>query len=200
MSFEALSDWSAALSLPSSLSTRWQRSRWRWVAGCSAALDRSARSRTTRRDRHAAGERGDGARALGSRQGRVYRRVPRPAMAPVSRTGRPGAGAPAIRVLLALLLAVNGIGLVKTIAENLGPVFAGPGLPLLLSSAFAAALLGPRGGEWPRRWPGPRQWLPTAGAVLTFVLAGRLSRARARRRSSLRVRRCSAEAIRRWRR
>ena len=88
----------------------------------------------------------------------------------------------------------------EDVAENLGPVFAGPGLPLLLSSAFAAALLGLEGGERPRRWPGPRQWLPTAGAVLTFVLAGRLSRAPARRRSSLRVRRCSAEAIRRWRR
>lgn len=75
--------------------------------------------------------------------------------------------------LLALLAAVNGIGAVRTVLEKLGPVFEGPGLPLLVSGAFAALLLGLGGdqvGTATRRTAA--QWLPTAGAVLTFVLAG----------------------------
>lgn len=75
--------------------------------------------------------------------------------------------------LLALLAAVNGIGALRAILEKLGPVFDGPGLPLLISGAFAALLLGLGGDEAgvaTRRTV--TQWLPTAGAVLTFVLAG----------------------------
>jgi lactate permease len=75
--------------------------------------------------------------------------------------------------LLALLAAANGIGAFRSVLEGLGPVFDGPGLPLLVSGAFAALLLGLGGGEIvaaTRRTA--TQWLPTAAAVLTFVLAG----------------------------
>ena len=75
--------------------------------------------------------------------------------------------------LLALLAAVNGIEALRSAIENLGPVFDGPGFPLLVSGAFAALLLGIGGddaGAATRRTV--TQWLPTAGAVLTFVLAG----------------------------
>ncbi len=75
--------------------------------------------------------------------------------------------------LLGLLAVVNGIGAVGAAFERLGPVFDGPGLPLLVSGAFAASLLRLGAGEVNeavrRTWA---QWLPTAGAVLTFVLAG----------------------------
>jgi lactate permease len=75
--------------------------------------------------------------------------------------------------LLALLAAANGIGVLRSIIEQLGPVFDGPGLPLLVSGVFAALLLGLGGdeaGAATRRTA--TQWLPTAAAVLTFVLAG----------------------------
>jgi lactate permease len=75
--------------------------------------------------------------------------------------------------LLALLAAANGIGALRSVLAELGPVFDGPGLPLLASGAFAALLLGLGGGEIgvaTRRTV--TQWLPVAGAVLTFVLAG----------------------------
>jgi lactate permease len=75
--------------------------------------------------------------------------------------------------LLALLAVANGIGVLRSALEKLGPVFDGPGLPLLVSGVFAALLLGLGGGEAgaaTRRTA--TQWLPTAGAVLTFVLAG----------------------------
>jgi lactate permease len=75
--------------------------------------------------------------------------------------------------LLALLAAVNGIGVLRSVIEKFGPVFDGPGLPLLASGTFAALLLGLGGdqvGTATRRTF--TQWLPTAGAVLTFVLAG----------------------------
>jgi lactate permease len=75
--------------------------------------------------------------------------------------------------LLALLALANGFGYLGKLLESLGPVFVGPGLPLLISCAFAALLfgLGRRdGGAALRGTFG--QWLPTAGAVLTFVLAG----------------------------
>jgi len=75
--------------------------------------------------------------------------------------------------LLALLAAANGIGALRLALEKLGPVFDGPGLPLLVSGVFAALLLGLGGdeaGAATRRTA--TQWLPTAGAVLTFVLAG----------------------------
>jgi lactate permease len=75
--------------------------------------------------------------------------------------------------LLALLALASGVWSLSTLLESLGPVFVGPGLPLLISCAFAALLFG-----LGRRSAGAalgnslRQWLPTAGAVLTFVLAG----------------------------
>ena len=75
--------------------------------------------------------------------------------------------------LLALLAAANGIPAVREIIGRLGPVFDGPGLPLLVSGVFAALLFGLGGdqtGTAARRTT--TQWLPTAGAVLTFVLAG----------------------------
>jgi lactate permease len=75
--------------------------------------------------------------------------------------------------LLALLAAANGVGALSSLLEGLGPVFDGPGLPLLLSSVFAAIVFGlgkDRIGAAARRTA--VQWLPTAGAVLTFVLAG----------------------------
>ena len=74
--------------------------------------------------------------------------------------------------LLSLLVAGNGIGALRSVLERLGPVFDGPGLPLLISGAFAALLLGLGGdevGATTRRTA--TQWLPVAGAVLTFVLA-----------------------------
>ena len=75
--------------------------------------------------------------------------------------------------LLAVLAAVNGIGTLRSVLEGLGPIFDGPGLPLLASGAFAALLLSLGAGEIgaaTRRTV--KQWLPTAAAVLTFVLAG----------------------------
>ena len=75
--------------------------------------------------------------------------------------------------LLALLAAANGIGALRSVLEKLSPVFDGPGLPLLVSGMFAALLLGLGGdevGTTTRRTA--TQWLPVAGAVLTFVLAG----------------------------
>ena len=77
--------------------------------------------------------------------------------------------------LLALLALANGVGSLSKLLESLGPAFVGPGLPLLISCAFAALLFG-----LGRRSAGAalgdtfRQWLPTAGAVLTFVLAGQV--------------------------
>jgi lactate permease len=75
--------------------------------------------------------------------------------------------------LLAMLAAANGVGQLRSVLEKLGPVLEGPGLPLLVSGAFAALLLGLGGdeaGAATRRTVA--QWFPTAGAVLTFVLAG----------------------------
>ena len=77
--------------------------------------------------------------------------------------------------LLALLAAANASGSLKSLLEDLGPVFSGPGLPLLVSCAFAAPLLGlgvDDVGVAARGTIG--QWLPTAGAVLAFVLAGQV--------------------------
>ncbi len=75
--------------------------------------------------------------------------------------------------LLALLTLSNGVEAVERALETLGPVSAGPGLSLLVSAGFAAVLLGlglrSSGGAL-RSTLG--QWLPTAGAVVTFVAAG----------------------------
>ena len=77
--------------------------------------------------------------------------------------------------LLALLALANGIGSLVRLLERLGPVFVGPGLPLLISCAFAALLFGLGKTDAGVALRGTfRQWLPTAGAVLTFVLAGQV--------------------------
>ena len=74
--------------------------------------------------------------------------------------------------LLVLIVALNAAGDPGSVAF-VGPILDGPGLPLLVSSAFAALLLGVAGGRIGEAVRGTgRQWLPTAGAVLTFVLAG----------------------------
>ncbi|MDX6380962.1 MAG: lactate permease [Rubrobacteraceae bacterium] len=77
--------------------------------------------------------------------------------------------------LLALLAVANGPGFIRAWLASLGPLFTGPGLALFLSAAFAAFLLGL--GSNPVRsasWRTFKQWLPTAGAVVTFVLAGQV--------------------------
>ncbi len=77
--------------------------------------------------------------------------------------------------LLVLLAIANGPATVQRALESAGPVFTGPGLPLLLSGAFTAWLFGLRryGGLSAARKT-LVQWLPTAGAVLAFVLAGQV--------------------------
>lgn len=77
--------------------------------------------------------------------------------------------------LLGLLALANGLRPVSNALDHLEPISAGPGLPLLLSGIFAAALLGLEPSSIlsaVRDTVG--QWLPTAGAVLTFVLAGQV--------------------------
>src|SRR5215204_1584480 len=177
MSFEALSDWSAVLSLPLfpvyavaavALAGGWPSVRRRGMEALGLGL--LAGSGTLLASVYTVPELSGAAGGLASTAGflgprwRQFRGldVPVRALLPYG-------------FLLALLLAVNGIGLVKSLAENLGPVFAGPGLPLLLSSAFAAALLELEGRGVATAVAGTlRQWLPTAGAVLTFVLAGQV--------------------------
>jgi len=91
-----------------------------------------------------------------------------------------GLGAPVRAVLpyaflLALLAVANGPGFVREWLAALGPMFAGPGLALFLSAAFAVVLFGLAVGAVfaaARRTFG--QFLPTAGAVVTFVLAGQV--------------------------
>jgi lactate permease len=77
--------------------------------------------------------------------------------------------------LLVLLALASGLRASSRLQESLGPVFVGPGTPLLISCAFAALLFGL---GWRRAGASVkdtfRQWLPTAGAVLTFVLAGQV--------------------------
>ncbi|MGF1473668.1 MAG: L-lactate permease [Rubrobacteraceae bacterium] len=75
--------------------------------------------------------------------------------------------------LLVLLALANGLEPVQNTLESLGPVFSGPGLPLIISGVFATVLLRlhlDSIASSVRRTSA--QWLPTAGAVLTFVLAG----------------------------
>lgn len=76
-------------------------------------------------------------------------------------------------VLLGLITLASGLEPVQKAIQTLGPAFTGPGLPLLVSGAFAAWLLGlgARRSGAALRSTGV-QWLPTAGAVVTFILAG----------------------------
>jgi lactate permease len=77
--------------------------------------------------------------------------------------------------LLFLLAVANGAGSVREWLSSLGPLFSGPGLALFLSAAFAVVLFG-LGGEaiGSASWRTFRQFLPTAAAVVTFVLAGQV--------------------------
>ena len=78
-------------------------------------------------------------------------------------------------VLLALLVLANGLVWLRTLLEDLGSAFTGPGLPLLLSGAFTAILFGLRSDSVvPAIQNTAKQWLPTAGAILTFVIAGQM--------------------------
>ncbi len=74
-------------------------------------------------------------------------------------------------ILLTILTVTTGASAVSVFLEDLGPVFTGPGMPLLVSSGFTAVLLR-IGGVVEAVRSTFTQWLPTAGAVLTFVLAG----------------------------
>ena len=77
--------------------------------------------------------------------------------------------------LLVLLAGANGLRPVRAWLTSFGPVLEGPGLALLLSAAFAVVLLGlgsKTAGS--AAWRTLRQWLPTAGAVVAFVLAGQV--------------------------
>jgi lactate permease len=77
--------------------------------------------------------------------------------------------------LLVALLAGVSAGPLAGYLESVNPVLSGPGTPLILSGAFAAALLGLGIRDSGKAVRGTvSQWLPTAGAVLTFVLAGQV--------------------------
>jgi lactate permease len=177
MSFAALSDWSALLSLPLfpvyALSAAALAGGWAGVKrhGVEAALlGLLAGACTLLASVYTVPELSGalgGIAATGGFLGARRRRL--------GRLGVPVRALLPYAFLLALLLAVNGFGPLRNLTESLGPVFTGPGLPLLLACAFAAALLGVA-----RRDLGDslvatfKQWLPTAGAVLTFVLAGQV--------------------------
>jgi lactate permease len=77
--------------------------------------------------------------------------------------------------LLALLALANAFGSLGEVLERLGPAFVGPGLPLLVSCVFAAVVFGLGAANAGAALRGTfGQWLPTAGTVLTFVLAGQV--------------------------
>ena len=97
----------------------------------------------------------------------------------LARRGRLRGSGPPVRAalpyafLLVLLAVANGPGPVNRWLESLGPVFTGPGLALFVSAGFAAVLFRLGGETVLSAASGTlRQWLPTAGAVVTFVLAG----------------------------
>lgn len=82
-------------------------------------------------------------------------------------------------VLVLLITLGSGIEAVgrslETLDASFGPFFTGPGLPLVLSAAFAGVFFG-LGAQTARSsaLSTLKQWSPTAGAVLTFVLAGQV--------------------------
>ncbi len=78
-------------------------------------------------------------------------------------------------LLLGLLAVANGVEPARAALEGFGPVFEGPGPWLVVSAVFAALLLRLGGKDIAsaiRRTLG--QWLPVAGAVLAFILAGQV--------------------------
>src|SRR3712207_5745114 len=75
--------------------------------------------------------------------------------------------------LLTLLLLANGLDRLRKLAEGIGPAFVGPGLPLLISCAFAAVLFRLKGPDLGAALVGYfRQWPSTGGGVPPVVLAG----------------------------
>jgi lactate permease len=78
-------------------------------------------------------------------------------------------------VLLVLLVGANSIESVRAALKSLGPAFAGPGLWLLLSAVFAVLFL-KLDGKAMAATVGrtAKQWLPVAGAIVTFILAGQV--------------------------
>jgi len=177
MSFEALSDWSALLSLPlfpvyavaaAALAGGWAGVRRRGFEAISLGI--VAGTGTLLASAYAVPELSGAAGGLAATvaflglRWRLLRSL-----------GVPVRSLLPYAFLLTLLLAANGLGPLRELAEAFGPVFVGPGLPLLISCAFAAALLGLGGSEMPTALVGTfRQWVPTGGAVLTFVLAGQV--------------------------
>ena len=87
----------------------------------------------------------------------------------------PGRALAPYGLLLALLAVENGVGPVRNTLDGLGPVFAGPGLWLVVSAGFAALLL-KLDGKDAASATGKTidQWLPVAGAILAFILAGQV--------------------------
>jgi lactate permease len=177
MSFAALSDWSALLSLPLfpvyALSAAALAGGWAGVKrhGVEAALlGLLAGACTLLASAYTVPELSGALGGIAATGGFLAARRRR-----LGRLGVPVRALLPYAFLLALLLVANGFGPLRNLTESLGPVFTGPGLPLLLACAFAAALLGVA-----RRDLGDslvatfKQWLPTAGAVLTFVLAGQV--------------------------
>jgi lactate permease len=177
MGFAELSDWSALLSLPlfpvyavaaAALAAGWDGIRRRGVEALSLGVMAGAGTLLTSvyMTPELSGV-GGGLAATAAFLALRWRRLP-------------GVGVPTRSLLpyaflLALLALANGPGTLKQTLDRLGPVFVGPGLPLLISCAFAALLfgLGRRGSVAAIRST-IKQWLPTAGAVLTFVLAGQV--------------------------
>jgi lactate permease len=78
-------------------------------------------------------------------------------------------------VLLVLLVGANSVESVRAALKSLGPAFAGPGLWLLLSAVFAVLFL-KLDGKAMAATVGrtAKQWLPVAGAIVTFILAGQI--------------------------
>ena len=78
-------------------------------------------------------------------------------------------------VLLVLLVGANSVESVRAALKSLGPAFAGPGLWLLLSAVFAVLFL-KLDGKAMAATVGrtAKQWLPVAGAIVTFILAGQV--------------------------
>jgi lactate permease len=78
-------------------------------------------------------------------------------------------------VLLMLLVGANSVGTVRAVLKSLGPAFTGAGLWLLLSAVLAALLLKLDGKAMAATVGRTvKQWLPVAGAIVTFILAGQV--------------------------
>lgn len=76
--------------------------------------------------------------------------------------------------LLCILVITSGFPLVEeALLRALGPILSGPGTALVAAAAFAAVVFRLRRDSVKPAFRGTLgQWLPVAGAILTFVLAG----------------------------